>query len=170
MLTERFNDTVYSVTSKGIKPRYLVNYQGEQEKQSEVLNDLSIENKFQEIRKKRLSNIISFYENERYIFLVYNVFDPKLKFDYINEMLYNKYTHKAIVFQNGFSKMSARLEDFVFKYNVMDAALTKILRNGRFVTVMQPVYLLEKLRWEKHEHIVNGPMQKFFTRFKLNDI
>jgi hypothetical protein len=164
LLFERFNDTIYSVSQDGVKDRNLVHFVSKTDWPAGLATNNSIKNKTEYLLKNKQPILINYLENKDFILLLFSFCLPSGGRT-IENALYNKRTGKITPFPN--NRLLTNYEGILFELNYETFPMLMDQENGKFVSIIKPGYLIERLNQEQNE---NGPIHAFCKKMQLNDL
>jgi hypothetical protein len=165
LLFEDFNDTIYSVFPNGVKARNLVRLVGGKDKPAGFLSDDKVKNKTEYLLKNKMPVLINYMENDDVIMILFSFVLHSSGQRTIENALFDKKTRTLTLFNNNRLQTDMDGIPFVLDYETFPILMSQA--DGRFVSVIRPDYLLQRLREEPDN---TGPMHLFCSKLGLNDL
>lgn len=166
LLFEQLTNNILSISEEGIRARYSLEFEGEENSKLMILNDPSIIDKSEAIRKGKLTYLLDWLESDQYIMMQYSYFSTVHKQRFVSKALYNKSTKQISPFQE-YSKFMVKLDDIFFDIGKYSMFITS---SGKFVCVVYPLDLLQKLTIEKQDKTARDTFNKMIKKYKLENV
>jgi len=169
ILFENFNDTIYSISSGSVEPRYRISFEGNKTKLPEgFMQDKTIQDKAEFILKNKFPMLISVIENANKVigfFSHYNIKDNQRFVDYF---IYDK-KYGGIFGSHNF-RLPAKFDGLPFNLNneSMPGFVNQV--DGRFVSVINAEFLNNKLKEEERFNKGKGPIHELCKRNNFKNL
>jgi len=165
---ENFNDTVYSISSNGLTPRNLVSLVSNKEKPEDFITDNGIKNKTEYLFRNKMPVLINYIENDRFVMILFSFVLHSSGSRSVENALFEKSSGKLLIFDN--NRLPARMDSipFLLDYETFPSLMSQ--EDGRFVSIIHPDYLLQRLKEEEMDGRAAGPIHGFCKKFGLTDL